>query len=190
MGITLQNITKRYQKDVLSDFSAKLPEHGLVVLTGPSGSGKTTLVHILLGLVKPDSGTVSGTGELKFSVVFQEDRLFGHLTAAENINAVRKEKLGQAQIEELLNTVGLHDIADRYPDELSGGMRRRLAFVRAAAFDGDVFVLDEPFAGLDSAAKELLTAQILKLTETKLVVLIVHNPLPFREASAQVIILG
>ena len=189
MGITLQNITKRYQKDVLSDFFGQAARTRPVVLTGPSAAANDIGTYFTW-IGKAGQRDRVRTGELKFSVVFQEDRLFGHLTAAENINAVRKEKLGQAQIEELLNTVGLHDIADRYPDELSGGMRRRLAFVRAAAFDGDVFVLDEPFAGLDSAAKELLTAQILKLTETKLVVLIVHNPLPFREASAQVIILG
>lgn len=187
MGIKLENICKQYQKPVLSHFSAELPERGLVVLTGPSGCGKTTLAHILLGLVKPDGGHVSGTDGVRFSVVFQEDRLLESLTAAENINAVCKQKLHDEQISTLLSGVGLKEAFSRRPGEMSGGMRRRLAFARAVAFDGDVFVLDEPFAGLDSAAKELVTAHIVTISTAKPVVLIVHNALPFAETAVQII---
>lgn len=189
MAITFHNVSKRYQKEVLSDFSATLPEQGLVLLTGPSGSGKTTMAHILLGLVPADSGRVEGADAVRFSTLFQEDRLLPWLTVEENVNAVLKEKLPREAVAKLLQAVGLSEIESLYPDELSGGMRRRVAFVRAVAFDGAVFLLDEPFSGLDAVARELVSAEILRLSKEKTVILIVHDPAPFLPNAAQVITL-
>ena len=178
-GISLLHIWKGYHTEVLKDVTAELPSTGLVLLTGPSGCGKTTLSHLILGLIKPDRGEIKGTEGLRFSAVFQENRLFPGFTVADNINAPLKQKLTDSEMDELLNKLGLSGIAQQYPNELSGGMQRRVAFARALAFDGDLFGLDEPFAGLDDHAKSLVIRQIISLCQNKLVILIVHHSAEF-----------
>ena len=132
-GISLLHIWKGYHTEVLKDVTAELPSTGLVLLTGPSGCGKTTLSHLILGLIKPDRGEIKGTEGLRFSAVFQENRLFPGFTVADNINAPLKQKLTDSEMDELLNKLGLSGIAQQYPNELSGGMQRRVAFARALA---------------------------------------------------------
>lgn len=190
MSISVRNITKRYEAPVLSDFSADLPEKGLVLLTGPSGCGKTTLLRILLGLLPADSGEIRGADDLRWSVVFQEDRLFERFTVADNINAPLPNSLAPAEIDRLLLALGLDGNADKYPCELSGGMRRRAAFARALAFDGEAFALDEPFTGLDDHARQLVIEQILRLKKEKLVLLVTHSPLLLREEATRIIVLS
>lgn len=190
MSISFKNISKRYDAPVLSNFSAELPEKGLVLLTGPSGCGKTTLLRILLGLLPADSGEFCGAKGLRFSVVFQEDRLFESFTIADNINAPLSSKLAPEELDKLLSSLGLEGVAGKYPNELSGGMCRRAAFARALAFDGDVFVLDEPFTGLDDYARQLVTDQILRLKKDKLILLVTHTPHLFAGDAAQVIALS
>lgn len=190
MSISFKGISKRYTAPVLADFSAELPECGLVLLTGPSGCGKTTLLRILLGLSSADSGEVCGTEGLRFSVVFQEDRLFESFTIADNLNAPLAKKLASEQLDALLSSLGLEGVAGQYPNELSGGMRRRAAIARALAFDGDVFVLDEPFTGLDEYARQLVIDQLLRRREEKLILLVTHDPLPLKEYASQIIALS
>lgn len=141
----IDNLCVRYEdKIVLNSFSAEFPR-GITLLTGPSGYGKTTLLHTIAGLIKPDSGDLIGFPN-KISLMFQEDRLFPWLTSYQNILAVCDDP---EKARYYLKAVELEKEADTKPSELSGGMRRRISFARALAFDADLLLLDEPFKGMD-----------------------------------------
>jgi len=158
---------------VLEHCTATLPESGVVCLFGPSGCGKTSLARVLTGLQKPDSGVVSGIRPAEAAVVFQEHRLLPWLTARENVAAVLP-KGGDALC--WLRAVGLEAAADLLPSALSGGMQRRVSLARALAYDGTLLVLDEPFQGLDLAAKRDICPHIRAAAATKPVLLITHDP--------------
>ena len=136
--LTVQHLTKSFDGNpVLSDFSCTFPDNGIVTIVGPSGYGKTTLLRCIAGLEKPDSGEILGVPE-RISYCFQEDRLLPWRTALGNLEAV----LGRRRREELLcwlDRVGLSEARDKYPSELSGGMRSRVAFARALAFDAPLW---------------------------------------------------
>lgn len=157
---------------VLKNFSCRLEGPGVICLFGPSGCGKTTLLRLFAGLEAPDAGNVKCFG--KCSMVFQEDRLLPWKTAAGNLRAVR-DTLRPKEAEELLVQVGLAGEGGRYPHELSGGMKRRVAIARAFAFDGDLLLLDEPFRGLDYAIREQVMERVKKFGENGLVVLVTHD---------------
>lgn len=148
------------EKAVLKDFSFTAKEGVSTAILGPSGYGKTTLLGLASGFLKPQSGKIVPFEHEKFSFVFQEDRLLPWFTALENLTAVNIEK---SRAMEYLEKVGLSDSAEKYPDELSGGMCRRLAIARALAFGGDVFFFDEPLRGLDIKT----SAEILELIRTE-----------------------
>ncbi len=157
---------------MLRDFSLTLPARGRVLLYGPSGCGKTTLTRLLLGLEKPDSGQILGREGLRFSVQFQEDRLFAHLTALRNIALVAGDPQSPAA---LLARAGLSDAAEKKPAELSGGMRRRVALLRALAAPAEVYILDEPFKGMDRALREQMLALVEEKTAGGLLLLVGHE---------------
>ena len=165
-------LCKRFGKKVVLDhLTLELPDEGIICFLGPSGSGKTTLLRILAGLNKADSGTVTGLYGKRISMVFQEDRLLPWATARENIAFAdgKKDPL------EMLDALGLQGEGERYPEELSGGMQRRVVLARALHYDGDVFMLDEPFKGLDTAAKDMVMQAAAKRLKNKLVFLVTHN---------------
>lgn len=168
----LKNVTKEYDgKRVLDGISLEIPERGIFGIFGASGQGKTTLIRIICGLEQPDGGEIIGTQGLKFSVVFQEDRLFPTLTALENVALVSDK----ATAAEMLERVGLSESADKYPSELSGGMSRRTAIARALAYSGDAMILDEPFKGLEAELKERVGALIREYAQTKPVIIVTHD---------------
>lgn len=137
------------------------PGQRLAVMA-PSGQGKTTLLRIILGLLRPDVGSVENTFR-KTGVVFQEPRLLPWRTAAENVNLVlgdRKETLPRAR--ELLQRLGLGEAGDKYPRELSGGMQQRTALARALAVDADLLILDEPFKALDETLRRQALEEVGK----------------------------
>lgn len=176
MTLRADHLSKSYgEKQVLSDFSLALPERGVVTLFGPSGCGKTTLLHLLAGLLTPDSGQVLGREEHTLSMVFQEDRLLPWYTVAENLRTVNGS-LSPAGVAELLKRVGLAGTEEQYPEELSGGMRRRAAFARALAYGGDILLLDEPFKGQDRTVKQHLFNETAAFAQRGLVLLITHDP--------------
>ncbi len=150
--IQVSELTVRYGgKTVLDNFSMALPDGGLTYLSGPSGSGKTTLLRVLAGLLEPEGGRVSLPG--RPILLFQEDRLFPHLSAQKQVEGVLpKEKRRLAG--DFLALVGLRDDAEKLPGELSGGMARRLSLARCLAageaLGRAVYLLDEPFAGVDA----------------------------------------
>lgn len=157
--LELAHLTKSYGPlTVLEDFSLSLPLEGTVALMGPSGCGKTTLLRLLAGLEQPDGGTIR-LGGRKVSMVFQEDRLLPGLTAKGNVLAVLPAgEESSALADEVLRACGLSSAAHKLPEELSGGMRRRVAVARAIAYGGDILLLDEPFKGLDEETKREMEA--------------------------------
>lgn len=135
-------------RTVLSDFSLMLPTQGITALQGPSGCGKTTLLRLLAGLEHPRGGTISGISPGTGVILFQENRLLPWRTVGQHITDVLpRERQGEAA--RWLKLVELEDEADTSPSALSGGMGRRLALGRCLALGGSVYLLDEPFAGVD-----------------------------------------
>lgn len=156
--IKLKNISLAFDgRPVFMDVSLEIPAQGVTVFRGPSGAGKTTLFRLLLGLQKPDCGTIEGFPFKKPAVVFQEDRLLPWASALENAALVSDAETAEQTISEL----GLCENLCQLPRELSGGMRRRVALARALSYGGDALFLDEPFTGLDEANKEIAVKAIL-----------------------------
>lgn len=185
MSIVISGLSKAFgEKQVLENFSCTLPAPGLTALMGPSGVGKTTLFRILLGLEKPDSGVIFGMEGKTLSVVFQEDRLFPDLTVLQNAEVAGTN--GEAWLARL----GLQSELSAYPQNLSGGMRRRVSIARAICRNGDVFLLDEPFQGLDRERKRDVMEIFRQLKKEKPVLLITHDPEEADFLADQVLFLG
>ena len=155
----IQGLYKAFDgKQVLRDFSAVLPAGRVTGLMAPSGTGKTTLLRILMGLERPDRGTITGLQGLRLSAVFQEDRL------CENLNPVSNLRLVTPAL-------------SREPvRELSGGMRRRVAILRALLAEYDLLFLDEPFKGLDRETKEVVMADTRRRCDGRTVLFVTHDP--------------
>lgn len=169
--LELKNISFSYSdKTVLKDFSLKLADGECVCLKGESGCGKTTVLRLILGFETPNSGEISAPK--KISAVFQEDRLINHISVKRNIMLVSD---GDAEkVDQLLKEVGLYEARHKKISVLSGGMKRRVAILRAIAFGGDLLVLDEPFNGLDFQNKQkiaqIITDEFLKVGKSVLLV--------------------
>lgn len=149
--IQISNLTLAYgDKLVLDRFSLTLPDTGVTVLSGPSGCGKTTLMRCIAGLEQPQSGTISGIAPSETAFLFQEDRLFPWRTVEQHLMDVLPQSRW-AEVPRWLALAGLTGEEGSLPASLSGGMRRRLALVRALALGGRLYLLDEPFTGVDPA---------------------------------------
>lgn len=158
---------------VLRDVSLTLSPGQRVALMGPSGRGKTTLLRVILGLLRPDAGTVENTFS-RTAAVFQEPRLLPWRTALENVNLVlgdRRQTLPQAR--EQLRRMGLEDAGDKYPRELSGGMQQRVALARALALEGELLILDEPFKALDETLRRQVMEEVGKTQAA--ILLVTHD---------------
>lgn len=165
---------------VLENFSLSLPENGVVCLLAPSGSGKTTLLHILAGLIAPDSGSVEGLEGIKISMVFQENRLLPWLSAAGNIALAQPKNSPCLPPEKYLAMAGMEGQGDKRPGELSGGMKRRVAILRALArlehAEKALLLLDEPFKGLDRETKVCMMEIVASYAQKDLILLVTHDP--------------
>ena len=166
------------KKVVLEDFSMTLKKGEIVALMAPSGYGKTTLLGLVSGLLKPQKGEIENSFE-KVAYVFQEPRLFPWLTVSENLLAVisEKDETSKQAVAECLTLVGLSDAANKYPSELSGGMKSRAALARALVYGGYLFLFDEPFAALDENLRHDLTAKIKEYLRARgaSAILVTHN---------------
>lgn len=173
--IKLENISFSYaDKPVLADFSALFEAGSRTAVMGRSGVGKTTLVSIICGLLTPDIGSVSGVPQNGVAMLFQENRLIPSLSCAQNISLVASH-LSPTEINSLLVELGLEDVADLLPEELSGGMARRVALARALAFESELVVLDEPFKGLDETTVEMVAGVISRRTQNRTLIMITHS---------------
>lgn len=175
----VENLTVQYGGTaVLENFSAEFPDGGVTAVSGRSGCGKTTLLAVLLGLLRPDGGTVSGFRQP--SAVFQEDRLLPFLSAEKNIAVTAG--CTEAEAGEALLSVGF-DAADRGKRafELSGGMARRVAIVRAMLAPGDAVLLDEPFKGLDERTRAQVVRFVCENRRGRTMIVVTHDP---RDAEA------
>lgn len=171
--ISFHNVSFAYENElVLNDLSFSLPSRGVFRLNGPSGCGKTTLLRLLAELDLPLSGTITRPQDLTLSMVFQENRLLPWLTAEENVAFVCHDP---HRVEQALKAVALWDDRHKRPDELSGGMQRRVAIARAIAYGGDVLILDEPFTGLDEQLCHTIADEICRAFADKLIVLVTHS---------------
>lgn len=174
MDITARKINKSFNgKIVLNDFSHCFKAGKTTAVMGPSGCGKSTLLYILMGILPPDSGEV--TAPKPISAVFQENRLCENLTLSANIRLVTGKKYSRAEIAKQLAAVGLDDCENKAVRELSGGMKRRGALLRALMADYEALFLDEPFKGLDKETKLLVMNYCKEKTEGKTVIMVTHD---------------
>ena len=159
----VESLTVSYgEKRVLDHFSLEIPQ-GVTVLSGPSGCGKTTLLRTIAGLERPESGHVEGIPPSETAILFQEDRLFPWRTVEQHLTDV----LPRSRWEEVPRWIALAELEgeeNRRPDALSGGMRRRLALVRCLALGGKLYLLDEPFTGIDPERTQRLMAFLKELS--------------------------
>ena len=172
-AVELDNISKSYDgKTILKDFNLKLERGETAACMGASGSGKTTLLRIIAGLETADSGRVEINAN-RISVLFQEDRLLPWLNVYDNLAIVNND---DAHIRELLDAVELTSEMNKLPNELSGGMKYRLAMARCFAHDGDLLLIDEPFQGLDAETKQRIIDKLWKKkSKKKTIFLITHS---------------
>ncbi len=184
---------------IVTDVSLTVPRGETRVILGPSGSGKSTILRLLLGLVRPDRGSIFVDGEditeveeerlrkirQRVGMVFQQGALFDSMTVGENVgfSLLEHEQGAEEAVEENvrrhLSLVGLgEDLIDRMPDELSGGMQRRVAIARAlAARDPKILLYDEPTTGLDPQSAERITDLIVHLRDAlgKTSIMVTHD---------------
>ncbi|HKL58930.1 MAG TPA: ATP-binding cassette domain-containing protein [Sphaerochaeta sp.] len=174
--LQIKTISKRYGDTVVFDrFSCTIHPGEVNVLFGASGSGKTTLLRLLMGLEEADEGSLDSLENIRISAVFQEDRLCNNLSAFSNVKLVVEPSVSSEQIQEALGAVGLKDAIRKPAKELSGGMKRRVALVRALLATYDLLVLDEPFKGLDEGTKGQVIAYTVEATKGKTVLLVTHD---------------
>jgi phospholipid/cholesterol/gamma-HCH transport system ATP-binding protein len=180
--ISVRDLWKAFgSNQVLSGVNLEVEEGSTCVVLGGSGSGKTVLMKHMIGLLKPDRGQVIIDGEdivpldeqelqrvrRKFGMVFQGSALFDSMTVQENVAfALREhsplsEEEIRAKVREKLAIVGLRDVEDRYPADLSGGMRKRVGLARAIVLDPKIVLYDEPTTGLDPITTDYVDEMIV-----------------------------
>jgi phospholipid/cholesterol/gamma-HCH transport system ATP-binding protein len=172
------------EKVVLRDISFELRRGHTKIFLGASGSGKSTILKLMIGLLKPDAGTITINGErvdnisedammkvrADLGMVFQEGALFDSLTVAENVGyklleeGVPEEQVWQ-RVDEVLGFIGLAEFSDRMPSALSGGQRRRVAIARAMAYKPRILLYDEATTGLDPMTADTVNDEIIKLRD-------------------------
>ncbi len=156
-------------RTVLDHFSLRIPDSGVTVLSGPSGCGKTTLLRVLAGLEKNQGGTVEGISPQQTALLFQDDRLLPWRTVEQHLTDVLpKSRWGE--VPALLALTELEGEEKALPSTLSGGMGRRLALARCLALDAKLYLLDEPFAGIDLPRALRILERLKKLPAPVLLV--------------------
>lgn len=172
---------------VLREVSLTFETGSRTCLTGPSGCGKTTFLYLLMGLIKPDSGRVLLPERCRMSVVFQENRLLEHRSALSNLRLVCRG-IPEAMLKEALIQVGLEENVHMIPArELSGGMARRVAIVRAMLAPSDVILMDEPLKGLDAENRKRTIDFINSHLEQKTLIIVTHDTRDPADFSADIV---
>jgi phospholipid/cholesterol/gamma-HCH transport system ATP-binding protein len=185
--ISLRNVHKSFgEQKVLDGLDLDIPDGKITAIIGPSGEGKSVLLKHLIGLLQPDSGAVEVDGESiidlrrselnrireKFGMLFQNVALFDSMTVFENVAFPLEEKTKFSKEEirnrvlSALEDVGLKNIEHKFPDELSGGMKKRVGLARAVVLSPKIILFDEPTTGLDPIIKRAIH-QLIKDTHAK-----------------------
>ncbi len=187
--VTIRNLDKVYKnllKDdtvALSDINLEIRHGEFVSIIGPSGCGKSTLLKIIGGLEKPTSGTIEyADKENRLGFVFQDSVLLPWKNVRENaefplVIQNKKTKENDARLDDLLSLAGLTDFANALPRELSGGMKQRVAIVRALSYDAPLLLMDEPFGALDAITRDHLNIELLKIWSKtgKTIIFVTHS---------------
>ena len=180
-NVKFDNITFRYGTNtVLENFSLEVESGKIVCLVGPSGCGKTTLVRALLGLIKPETGSITVGDRVLFDakkrvnvpaekrnigIVFQDYAVWPHMTVLENVSyPLKKQRRSKDEIRQramrALEQVHMTEYANHLPNQLSGGQQQRVAIARALVIDSDLLVMDEPITNLDAKLREEMLLEI------------------------------
>ena len=177
MELILDNIYKSYGSlPVLSGVSMKIASPDICCLMAPSGTGKTTLFRLIMGLEKPDSGTICPAPEqIRFSAVFQEDRLIPEFSPLENVALALPGRPDRPSLFRELASLLPEEAIIRPVSTLSGGMKRRCALLRALLAHCDMFIFDEPFTGLDEKTKDRVIRYLLEKTDGRPVLMSTHD---------------
>lgn len=176
--IVLKHITKAFdQTTVISDLSLTVQDKEHIAIMGESGCGKTTLLRIIANLEQVDAGDREGYSQDELTYVFQEPRLFSHLTVLDNVSLASRSDRNEARENayRLLEKVGLRDAAALYPDELSGGMAQRVSLARAMLTNAPILLLDEPFSALDESTRAKMINIVRDYCRDKTLLLVTHN---------------
>lgn len=184
-NLTIQNVSKTYfdpyagaNVTAVHDISLKVNQGEFISIVGPSGCGKTTLLNMIAGFLPISGGSITiddkpikGPGADR-GVVFQTFALFPWKTVSENVGfgprmrGLPKKECDQIALE-FLSLVGLEHVAQKYPNELSGGMQQRVGVVRALANNPDVLLMDEPFASVDAQTRMTLQEELTKIWQER-----------------------
>lgn len=193
VDIQIKNVHKVFQSDsgdviALKDINLEIKDGEFVCLLGPSGCGKSTLLNAVAGFSLPSTGEIIVNGKRVTEpgpdrgMVFQEYALFPWMSVADNITfglRIKKEdpKKIKTKLDELLKMLKLTEFADRYPKDLSGGMRQRVAIARVLALDSPIMLMDEPFGALDALTRRSLQDELLKVwfEYKKTVIFVTHS---------------
>jgi len=177
-AIKIRDLSVRFEETIVFErLNLDIPTQAATCLMGRSGCGKSTLLQVLMGLVKPMNGSITGVADKTVSVVFQENRLCGHLSVMRNILLpVRETAESNNRAQMLLTAVGLDEnVWKQKAHELSGGMKRRTAIVRALMPEANLYLLDEPVKELDEENQENVINLILKVTAGKTLIVATHE---------------
>ena len=207
--IEIRNITKQFPAEVqaqglaLVDISFTIKQNEFVSIVGRSGCGKTTLLNMIAGLVRATVGEILINGKpvhdpgLDRGMVFQNSALFPWLTAIENIEfGPRNQGMSKTDsrrlAQDLIDLVRLKGFENKYPRELSGGMRQRVAIARSLAMDPEILLMDEPFGALDELTRSEMQDELLRIWEArkKTVVFITHSIIEALYLSDRIIVLS
>lgn len=200
--LSIKNLKKNYhdidgEVCAIGDINLDIYDKELISIVGPSGCGKTSLLSILSNLEKKSDGTISFNKEnVKLGYMLQKDALFPWKTILENcligleINHTLNDTTRNRVIK-LLNTYGLGEFINKYPDSLSGGMKQRVALIRTLAIEPDILLLDEPFSALDYQTRLALSDDVYKIikNEGKTAILVTHDLAEAISLSDRVVVL-
>jgi len=167
--IEINKLSVSFDKKVIDGLTLSIHENGVYCIYAPSGRGKTTLFNAIAGLIKY-SGEIKYDGRIAY--LFQEDRLLPWENARNNVLIVASDS---DKADYYIEKFGITDFSEKPSAKLSGGMKRRVAIARCFAYGGDIYLLDEPFKGLDRDNALLVAEEIKKLAPNAIVLVVTHD---------------
>ena len=174
-NIEIKKLSKSFgEKKVLDSLDLTLPHGEISCIMGESGCGKSTLAKILMGIFEADGGAIDGL-PTKISAVFQEDRLCEDFSAVTNVKIAAARGVSRSPLDEDFAALALCGEQKKPARELSGGMRRRVALIRAMRADAELIILDEPFAGLDEQTHAAAAEYVKNTRGSRTVIVVTHD---------------